>query len=97
MTKEEAIKAKHGDAIYSANLRGRDKRPIRIKVSGKCVTYQTRPDDFQLPVAYKGVTDFYITPKNADNWYVREAEAAAEFIARACFDESSLSGRRTRV
>lgn len=85
MTKEEAQKAKHGDSIFCGNLQGRDKRPIRVKVSGKCVTYKTRPEYFQLPVQYKNVTDFFVTPDNADNWYATEPEAAATFIARAAF------------
>lgn len=85
MTKQEAEKAKHGDNIFSGNLRGRDKRPIRVKVSGRCAVYKTKPNYFQLPVSYKNVTDFYITPENAANWFATEAEAAATFIARAAY------------
>lgn len=91
MTREEALAAKHDAMLYSATLVGKDKRPVRVHVTGRCMTYKTRPDYFQLPVQYKTFNEFYITPDNAEKWCLTEAEAAAEHITRAAFGEQEAA------
>ena len=69
MTKQQAINMTYGDLLYhktKTNTTGR----VRVRVSGKCKTWKTRPDEFRLPVKYGLYQSFYITHENADEWEV---------------------------
>lgn len=77
ITKETAMKLELGQTLYHDVMRGSDKRPVRCRVNGKCKIWKTRPDKFQLPVKYGFKDCFYITERNAANWFVKEEEAMA--------------------
>ena len=74
LTKEQAIKAGEysGTVLHHATAKGGDGTPARCRSNGKCKTWKTRPDDFQLPVKYGIKMCFYITPANADSWNLPE-------------------------
>ena len=62
MTREDAIKAWHGQTFHytgrhdckrETGPRGGIKETVmRVRVSGTCQTWKTRPADFRLPVKY---------------------------------------------
>ena len=70
MTRAQAVAAQWGDLLYHATEKGRDGKPAKCRVSGRCTTWKTMPDDFKLPVRYGLYRHFYITEDNADEWSV---------------------------
>jgi len=42
--------------------------PKRVRVSGKCKTWKTRPNEFRLPVKYGFSENLYITHDNQGDW-----------------------------
>jgi hypothetical protein len=69
ITKHEAMTLDtlyHAVERYSARAGGRAKQ---VRVTGRCKTWVTRPDDFRLPVKYGMYECLYITPRNAYEWY----------------------------
>lgn len=68
VTKEIAAAATHGTIFHHASKRNSDGTPMRVRVSGQCKTWVTRPDDFKLPVKYGLYESGYITPMNAADW-----------------------------
>lgn len=76
ITKEQAMSLQHGAVLYSTVMKGSDKRPVRVRVNGRCLTWKTRPEEFKLPVKY-GMRDcFYVTHLEASGWH-RDEEGAA--------------------
>jgi hypothetical protein len=57
--KSVCMAARYGQSFYH---RATGKR---VRVSGRCKTWVTRPDEFQLPVKYGLYTSLYITDRNA--------------------------------
>ena len=45
-----------------------DGSPIRVQVSGKCLTWEDRPDEYRLPVKYGLFQTLYITEHNAGDY-----------------------------
>lgn len=45
---------------------------VLARVSGKCQTWKTRPDDFRLPVKHGLYESSAITPENAGEWHLAE-------------------------
>ena len=78
MTKNDAVNSCHGQTLYHKTVRGSDKAPARCRVNGKCKTWKTRPEMFQLPVKHGLYTCFYITEDNMHEWGVSEEEAKGE-------------------
>lgn len=70
ITKEIALTLTSGKILHHKTLTNADKTPTRCRVSGKCQTWKTRPDEFKLPVKHGLRDSFYITPFNADEWEV---------------------------
>jgi hypothetical protein len=65
MTKDDALTGTRFEHVTKKNADG---TPMRIRVSGKCKTWKTRPDDFKLPVKYGLYESGYLTPENAHEW-----------------------------
>ena len=68
ITKEQAVAAHYRQGLHHATKKGSDKLPVRARVNGKCKTWKTRPECFQLPVKHGLYQCFYITERNADEW-----------------------------
>ena len=68
ITKEIALSLEYRATLHHVREKNSDGSPVRCRVNGKCKTWVTRPNDFQLPVKH-GLRDcFYITPANAQDW-----------------------------
>ena len=68
ITIKQAVAAYYRQEFHHAKVNNADGTPARCRVNGKCKTWKTRPNDFQLPVKY-GLRDcFYITPINSKDW-----------------------------
>lgn len=66
---------------------GVKERITRVRPSGRCQTWKTRPNDFRLPVKYGMYESSEITHQNAANWHIDTEcplaqTANAETIAR---------------
>lgn len=80
ITKEQAMQCRYGDEIhYTGNHdctktvgpRGGVTINIqRVRVSGRCQTWKTRPDEFRLPVKYGLYESGEITHSNATCWHL---------------------------
>jgi hypothetical protein len=68
ITKEMAVAATYRQEFQHKTLKNADKTPVRCRVNGKCKTWKTQPENFQLPVKHGLKTCFYITPANANEW-----------------------------
>ena len=68
ITKQQAIDSYHRQEFHHVSEKNADGSAVRCRVNGKCKTWKTRPDDFQLPVKYGLKTCFYITQDNAHEW-----------------------------
>jgi hypothetical protein len=75
ITKEIAVAAHYRQEFHHKTLRNSDKTPVRCRVNGKCRTWKTRPDEFELPVKYGLKECFYINQRNADEWALSAEEA----------------------
>lgn len=65
ITKEQALKLRHGEVIEHASLKNSDGTPQRWRVNGAIKTWKTRPSDFSLPIK-RGLREFgYLSPDNA--------------------------------
>ena len=68
ITKEIALSLEYRATLHHVREKNSDGSPVRCRVNGKCKTWVTRPNDFQLPVKH-GLRDcFYLTPRNAAEW-----------------------------
>jgi len=76
LTKDQAATAR--GTLYHTKLRNADGTPVRCRVNGKCKTWKTRPEEFQLPVKYGLRGCFYITPGNAHQWTTDESSAKTQ-------------------
>ncbi len=74
ITKEQAMAAGYGKTLFHVSKKDSRGEPMRIRVSGKCQTWKTRPEDFKLPVKYGMYESGYITPSNAAEWGLTPAE-----------------------
>lgn len=68
LTKEIICRLHYGQTLNHVKDKNADGTPLRCRVNGKCKTWKTRPEDFQLPVKHGLRTCFYITPHNIDQW-----------------------------
>ena len=65
-----AMTVRHGDHFHSTYLKNADGTPLRVRVTGKCKTWKTRPTHFRLPVKYGMYESGYITHENCDEWRI---------------------------
>lgn len=70
VTKAQAIALTYGGILHHAYKRNRDGTPMRVRVTGKCKTWKTRPEEFKLPVMYGLYESGYVTHENCGEWYV---------------------------
>ena len=68
ITKEIALSLEYRATLHHVREKNSDGSPVRCRVNGKCKTWKTRPNDFQLPVKHGLKHCFYITPRNAADW-----------------------------
>lgn len=68
ITKQQAINAEYRDEFFHVSELDSRNEPVKCRVSGKCKTWKTRPNEFKLPVKYGLYQSFYITPENASEW-----------------------------
>jgi len=78
VTKEQAMSTRHGDVFHFTGLNGecpcrmtvgprggKTEKITRVRVTGRCVTWKTRPGEFRLPVKW-GLRGYaYIEAHNA--------------------------------
>ena len=77
VTKEQAIAAgtwPHSGEFFSPCYVDSRGYPVRIRATGKCQTWKTRPAEFKLPVKWGMYDSFYLTEKNAGEWSAVEPE-----------------------
>jgi len=65
-----ATLARHGDNFHHVTLKNSDGTPLRVRVTGKCKTWKTRPTHFRLPVKHGLYESTYITHENVDEWRI---------------------------
>lgn len=65
VTKEEAMNC---HTFYHYKLKNADGTAIRCRANGKCKTWKTRPEEFELPVKYGLRECFYITQETCVDW-----------------------------
>lgn len=66
-TKHEAMTEHHFEHVRERNADG---TPLRVRSSGKCQTWKTRPNEFRPPVKHGLKTSLAITETNAADWHV---------------------------
>ena len=74
ITKAIAMAATLGTIFYHASHTNADGTPTRCRVTGKCKTWKTRPDMFELPVKHGMFQAFYINERNCNDWFEHEVE-----------------------
>ena len=52
ITKQIAETLRHGVILHHVSQKNADGTPKRVRVSGKCKTWKTRPEEFRLPVKH---------------------------------------------
>lgn len=68
VTKTQAMNARHGEYFHHVELKNADGTPLRVRVTGRCKTWKTRPLEFRLPVKYGLRESTAITEDNAHEW-----------------------------
>lgn len=80
INKQIAENLKHGTELYSSLRKDSRGNPAKVRVSGKCQTWKTRPNDFSLPVKFGLYESFRIVNDAfAEHWHLTEEEARAAF------------------
>lgn len=101
VTKQECVWAgEHGAEFeYLHGTYARSKELKRVRVSGKCKTWKTRPDEFQLPVKYGMYESLYITHGNAKDFQLtsgsKERYKASLLVGNPVFPPATT--RRTII
>lgn len=67
----------YGTTLYNKWRTNADGSPMRARVSGKVKVWDTRPDEFSIPMKYGLSHSFRITQDNAHEWTKDEEEAKA--------------------
>lgn len=70
LTKQQAMSLRPGTVLHHVKLKGGDQQPLRVRVSGRCITWKTRPAEWRLPVKYGLYVSSTISPANAMLWCV---------------------------
>lgn len=60
--------ARLGQDFWHRHQRHADGSPIRVQVSGKCLKWESKPNEFKLPVRYGLFQTLYITEHNATDF-----------------------------
>jgi hypothetical protein len=82
MTKQQAMACRHGQELHYIGVekckqtvgpRGGKKISItRVRVSGRCQTWKTRPDEFKLPVKYGLYESWAVDLTNCQDFHLAE-------------------------
>lgn len=79
ITKDEAINLGYGAELHYGNCSliigprgGRTIKETRVRVSGRCQTWKTRPKEFRVPVKYGLYNSFAMTEYNAEDFHLLE-------------------------
>jgi hypothetical protein len=75
VTKLTCLNLHYGQNLYHRTKKMSDGAPLRVRVSGRCKTWSTRPDEFRLPVKFGLYQSFYITHHNAGEWTTVEPQS----------------------
>lgn len=78
MNRQDAIEANYRDIFYHKTGRNADGSAVRVRVSGKCKTWKTRPTEFRLPVKYGLYGHHAITHENCGDWLTFDPTEAHE-------------------
>lgn len=73
LTKAQAMT--QPSTMYHKKLRNGDGTAMRARSNGKCKTWVTRPEEFQLPAKHGLYDTFYITHANAGEWSLQDPTA----------------------
>ena len=69
LTKETALTLRHGQILRHITItQDKGKALFRVRVSGKCLTWKTRPNEFRIPVKQGLYNSGSITHENAGEW-----------------------------
>lgn len=68
VNKDVCMAAHYGQEFYSRTSFNADGSPARVRVSGRCQTWKTRPDEFRLPVKYGMYQSLDINERNASEF-----------------------------
>ena len=72
MNKQDALNASHGTIFYHKTAMNADFSAVRVRVTGRCKTWVTRPEEFRLPVKYGLYQSLAIDHKNMGDYSVTE-------------------------
>jgi hypothetical protein len=79
ITKEQAMALRHGQELHfgvcksTTGPRGGVKvTQVRVRVSGQCQTWKTRPEDFRVPVKHGLYSNGEIVPSNAAQFHLTD-------------------------
>ena len=75
MNRQDAVSAHHGQIFFHATARNADYTAVRVRVSGKCKTWKTRPTQFSLPVKYGLYQHLKINQDNAGEFLTEDPTA----------------------
>lgn len=73
ITLDQAVALKHGAILhhmYQTQGGSRLKSPLRVRVTGQCKTWKTRPGEFRIPVKHGLRESGEITHLTAEHWVV---------------------------
>jgi hypothetical protein len=70
LTKQQAMT--RPATVYHRTKRNADGSALRVRSSGNCQTWKTRPEEFKLPVKYGLYESGYITHSNAADWSLED-------------------------
>ena len=65
ITKEQALKLRHGDTIFEIGSFNADGTATRWRVSGNCKLWKTRPNEFKIPLKHGLYSNGYLTHDTA--------------------------------
>ena len=72
MNRSDAVNAQHGQIFYHKYALNADGSARRVRVSGKCKTWKTRPTQFSLPVKFGLYTSLRITDQTCEDFLVKD-------------------------
>ena len=73
ISKEHAMKLRYGQTLHMISYN--NNKLVRVRVSGKCQTSKTRPNDFRVPVKYGLYEHGAIDQDNKERFFFTADEA----------------------
>lgn len=70
ITIDQASNLRRGAILHHVHKKDSRGNPMRVRVSGQCKLWKTRPTEFKLPVKYGLYESGYITHLNASEWVI---------------------------